>query len=365
MFIYLHSPPILMHTVERAKKSGLPPGTLVHIGKKKTEQIRITVFDYDKEKVTENEVKKVEELFPFKKSPTVTWVNVDGLHQLGIIEQIGQHFELHPLLLEDIVNTEQRPKMELYGDILFLVLKMLLYDEKRNRLNVEQVSLVLGHNFILSFQEHPPEILGDVFDSVRERIRKKKFAEYGADYLLYALVDAIVDNYFVILERIGEKVEHTEMRVLSNSHHATLAEIHRLKQNIVFLRKSIWPLREVVNNLQRSDSKLIKKSTHIYFRDVHDHTVQVVDTIESFRDTSSNMLEIYLSGMSHRLNEVMKVLTIMGTIFIPLTFIASIYGMNFEFLPELHWEYGYFAVLGLMAMVSLAMVYYFKRKKWL
>jgi magnesium transporter len=346
-----------------SKKAGLPPGTLVHIGERKTGKVRITVIDYDETHFEEEAVKTVEECFPFKDKPTVTWINIDGLHDVQIIEKLGGHFGLHPLLLEDILNTEQRPKMEDFGDYIFLVVKMLHYDDKTEQIEAEQVSLILGPNWVISFQERE----GDAFNQVRETIKKGKgrIRKLGADYLAYALVDAIVDNYFIILEEFAEAIEDTETELAQNPTRETLQAIRTMKREMVFLRKSVWPLRELVSGLGRGESPLVHESTGVYLRDVYDHTVQVIDTVESFRDMISGMLDIYLSSISNRMNEVMKVLTIFAAIFIPLTFLAGIYGMNFEYMPELRWHWGYFGVLIVMAVVAVVMLIYFRRKRWL
>jgi magnesium transporter len=348
---------------KRSKKAGLPPGTLVHIGERKTKKVRITVIDYDETQFEQETVKTVEECFPFKDKPTVTWINIDGLHDIKVIEKLGRHFDLHPLLLEDILNTEQRPKMEDFGDYIFLVVQMLYYDDKTEQIEAEQVSLILGPNWVITFQERE----GDVFDPIRERIRKGKgrIRKTGADYLAYALVDAIVDNYFVILEEFGGKIEDTETELATNPMRETLQTIRTMKREMIFLRKSVWPLRELVSSLERGESPLIHESTGIYLRDVYDHTVQIIDTVESFRDMLSGMLDIYLSSISNRMNEVMKVLTIFAAIFIPLTFVAGIYGMNFEYMPELKWHWGYFGVLIGMASIAGVMLVYFRRKRWL
>jgi magnesium transporter len=353
----------MQRLTKRSRKAGLPPGTLVHIGERKVEKAKISLIDYDETQFQERQVKTIEECFPFKDTPTVTWINIDGIHEVDIIEKLGTHFGLHPLLLEDILNTEQRPKMEDYGDYIFVVLKMLYRGEGRNEIEAEQVSLILGSNFVISFQERE----GDVFDPVRDRIRKNKgrIRKAGADYLTYALLDAIIDNYFIILESIGENIEDTEQRLAANPTPETLQLIHALKKEMIFLRKSIWPLREVVSGLERCESSLIDESTGAYLRDVYDHTIQVIDTVESFRDMVSGMLDIYLSSISNKMNEVMKVLTIFASIFIPLTFIAGVYGMNFAFMPELTWRWSYPAILIVMALAGISMLVYFRRKRWL
>jgi magnesium transporter len=346
-----------------SKKAGLPPGTLVHIGERKIAQAKITVVDYDDTRFQEKEVKTIGECLSFKDKPTVTWINIDGIHQVEIIEELGKSFGVHPLLLEDIMHTEQRPKLEDYGDYVFIVLKMLHYNEKKNEIDSEQVSLILGPHFVISFKESQ----SDAFDPIRERLRNQKgrVRKMGTDYLAYTLIDAIVDNYFVILEKLGEQVEGLEEELVTKPTSKTLQAIHTLKKEMIFLRKSVWPLREVVSGMERGESPLIHEATGIYLRDVYDHTIQVIDTIETFRDMISGMLDIYLSSISNAMNAVMKVLTIIATIFIPLTFIAGIYGMNFKYMPELEWRWGYFIVWAIMIVIGFAMVLYFKRKKWL
>ncbi len=351
-------------TIERrSRKAGLPPGTLVHIGEKRTETVRIIYIDYDEDKFAEKQISSIEECFPFKATPTVTWINIDGIHDVDMIEKLGKQFELHPLILEDIVNTEQRPKLEDFDKYMFIVLKMLSFDDQRQAVEAEQVSFVVGANFVISFQER----IGDVFDNVRDRIRngKGKVRKMEADYLCYALLDAIVDSYFGILEKLGEKIESMEEELVTDPTEKTMKKIHLMKRQMISLRKSIWPLREVIGGLQRAESTLIKETTGIYLRDVYDHTIQIIDTIESFRDMVSGMLDIYLSSISNKMNAVMKVLTIIATLFIPLTFIAGLYGMNFEYMPELKWRWGYAAILMVMATVAVIMLIYFRRKKWL
>ncbi len=344
-------------------KVGFPPGSLIHIGKRKMEEPKITIIDYQDEQFQEKIAGKVEECFPFRETPTVTWINIDGIHDVKVIEKIGKHFNLHPLLLEDILNTTQRPKLEDFEDYIFTVLKMLYYKEEKDiRIEAEQVSFVLGANFLISFQERE----GDVFNSVREGLREGKgsIRKKGADYLAYSLLDAIVDNYFLVLEKIGEKIEFMEEKLVKNPDPKLLRTIHELKREIIFMRRSVWPLREIIGALEKIDSPVVKESTKIYLRDVYDHTIQVIETIETFRDIISGMLDIYLSSINNKMNEIMKVLTIIGTIFIPLTFITGIYGMNFVYMPELGWKFGYFAVLLVMLIILIGMIFYFKKKKW-
>lgn len=346
-----------------SKKMGLPPGALVHIGEKRLEETSISIIDYDQAQFQEKEVEKIEECFPFKDKPTVTWINIEGIHELQVIEEIGEHFNIHPLVLEDILNTGHRPKVEDFGDYIFIILKMLRCDEKDNEIEAEQLSIVLGSNFVISFRESG----GDVFDPIRERIRdaKGRLRKTGADYLAYCIVDAVVDGYFMILEKLGEDIDSLEEESVTEPTQETLRRIHTLKREMVFLRKSVWPLRELISTLERGDSSLIHESTGIYFRDVYDHTIQVMDTVESFRDMLSGMHDTYLSNVSNRMNAVMKVLTIIATIFIPLTFVAGIYGMNFKFMPELEWRWGYSLVLAVMAVIAVSMVIYFRKRKWL
>ena len=344
------------------KTRGLPPGELVHIGEKKTENVKISIIDYSIGKFDEKEVKNVEDCFPFKRKPSITWINVDGLHELEIIEKLSSYFDIHPLVQEDIVNTDQRPKMEDYENYMFLVLKMLYVDEKTHEIHSEQVSLILGNNFVISFQE----TIGDVFDAVRERIRKSKgrIRKMGADYLAYSLIDSIVDNYFIILERIGERVENLEQEVVTNPAPEILQQIYNLKREMIYLRKSVWPLREVINSLLRDESKLIKETTDIFTRDLYDHTIQVIDTIETYRDMISGMLDVFMSSVSNKMNEIMKVLTIFAAIFIPLTFIAGVYGMNFQYMPELAFPWAYPVIWVVIITVGVSLLLYFKKKKW-
>ena len=350
-------------TRKRSSKAGLPPGTLVHVGEKKVESVRITFIDYDEQSFQEKQVTKIEECLKLKNTPTVSWINIDGIHDIELLEKLGKGFELHPLLLEDILSTGQRPKFEDYEKYIFIVLKMLSFSGENQSVEVEQVSLILGPNYVISFQER----VGDVFDQVRDRIRnaKGRVRKMGPDYLAYSLIDAVVDNYFVILERFGEKIESMEEEVVGDPTEKTVQQIHSLKREMIALRKSIWPLRELIGGIQKSESSLINETTDVYLRDVYDHTIQIIDTIESFRDMVSGMLDIYLSSLSNKMNAVMKVLTIIATLFIPLTFVAGIYGMNFEYMPELKVRWAYGAVWLVMITIAVIMLFYFRRKKWL
>jgi len=348
---------------KRSIKTGLPPGALIHIGEKRSERVKISIIDYDEINFQEKEAKTIEECFPLKDKPAITWINIDGLHLVDIIEKIGKNFDFHPLLLEDILNTEQRPKIEDFETYIYIVLKMLYYEDKANEINYEQVSIIFGQNFVISFQEKE----GDVFNPIRERIRtnKGRIRKMGADYLAYSLIDAIVDSYFNIIEKLGENIEDIEDTMIANPTPETLRAIHKLRRKMISLRKSVWPLREVVSAFERSDSSLIEESTRIYLKDVYDHTIQVIDTVETFRDMLSGMLDIYLSSISNKMNEIMKVLTIIATIFIPLTFIVGVYGMNFEYMPELKWRWSYPFIWFVMLMVGFSMLIYFRKKKWI
>lgn len=346
---------------KRSKKSGLPPGTLVHIGERKAEKVTITTFHYSRTGCEEQQLEQSDRLMaPVDES--VLWINVGGVHKVEVVEAIGKQFSLHPLLLEDVANTDQRPKLDDYEAYVFLVMKMLSLTD-RQEIAVEQVSLVLGRNYVLSFQENGT----DVFQPVRERLRggKGRLRQSGADYLLYALVDAIVDQYFAVLEMLGEKIEALQQTVVADPQPETLKDIHALKRQLLFLRRAVWPLRDVMNNLSRSDCPFLQQPTKVFFRDVYDHVVQIVDTIETLREMVSACLDIYLSSVSYRLNAVMRVLTVITTIFMPLSFIASIYGMNFEHMPELRSEWGYPVVLVVMLAVGITMLVLFKKKRWL
>jgi len=348
---------------KQSKKAGMSPGTMIHVGEQKVEKVAISVIDYDRENIDSQELPRVEEAFPFKDSPTITWLNVTGLHDVNILEKLGQRYQIHPLVMEDILNTDQRPKVEIFEDHLFVVLKMLSFDGERNEINHEQISLILGDNYVITFQERG----GDVLGPIRERLQNPngRMRKNGADYLAYTIIDVIVDHYFILLEKLGEKIEILEENVIEKPDQNTVKDLQLLKRELIFLRKSVWPLRELISELTRDETSLISSFTSPYLRDVYDHTIQVIDTIETFRDMVSGILDIYLSSVSNKMNEVMKVLTIIATIFIPLTFIAGIYGMNFEFMPELKWHWGYPMVWAVMMLILIGMMIQFKRKKWL
>jgi magnesium transporter len=352
-----------------SKKIGLKPGSVVYVGKARTEDVHIDVIDYNDSEHIEKRIADAEECFPFKDSPTITWINVDGIHKPELVEKLGHHFGMHPLVLEDIVNTGQRPKMEDAGDFVFIVMKMLYSDKEGDGLKAEQVSVLFGKNWVITFQETGE----DVFDLVRQRIKKTipRVRFMSADYLAYALVDAVVDHYFIALEETGEKIEALEDEIAERPKPESLGTIRELKKQLIFMRKAVWPLREVIGGLERAESKLIKESTEPYLRDLYEHTIQVIDTVETFRDMVSGLLDLYHTGVSNRMNEIMKVLTIIATIFIPLGFLAGVYGMNFETgvspfnMPELGFRFGYLTFWFAVVVIAVGLLWFFRRKKWL
>lgn len=347
---------------KRSHKAGLQPGSLVHIGEVRQAAPRTEIITYDPDGIrVEHPDLEAACILPLRE-PSVTWVNVEGIGQLTLLKALGNCFGIHPLVLEDIANTEQRPKAEEYDHYLFVVLKVLT--PVSGGVNCEQVSFLLGGNWLLTFQEG---LEGDPFGPVRDRLQngQGRLRSQGADFLAYSLMDVVVDNYFLVLEKVADSIEALEEEVMRAPSQRSLAEIYRLKRELLFIHKAIWPLREVVSSMLRRESSLVKEQTRIYLRDVYDHTVQVIETLETLRDMLSGMLDIYLSTVSNRLNAIMKVLTIITTIFMPLTFIAGLYGMNFKYMPELASPWGYPAVLLLMAAVTVGMLVFFRRKKWL
>ncbi len=345
-----------------ATKAGSAPGTVVHIGEKKLDKPLITLIRYNQQSSDKDHFENIDNLKTINEN-YINWINIDGIHA-PLIEKLGKKFNLHPLVLEDVANTFQRPKFEDYQDHLFIVIKMLSWDQQNTRINTEQVSIIITDNSVISIQEQT----GDVFDQVRERIKtdRGRIRKMPPDYLAHCLIDSVVDNYFFILEKLGEKIETLEQKLFIDPHEETVIDIHSIKRELILLRKSIWPLRELINTLQKSESKILTQEVNVYFANIYDHTIQIIDTIESFRDMTSGMLDIYLSAISNKMNAVMKVLTIIATIFIPLSFIAGVFGMNFQNMPELKisWMYplGFWAFI---ALITLTMLIFFKRKKWL
>ncbi|MCY7408630.1 MAG: magnesium/cobalt transporter CorA [Chitinophagales bacterium] len=344
------------------KKRDQPPGKLIYVGDEKNESVKIQVIDFNEEAFEEKEFTDPKDCFAYKEKSTNTWINVTGIHEPEILRQIGEHFGISSLVLEDIMNTNARPKVDDDKNYLFIILKMIDFDEEKQMITNEQVSLVLGSNYVISFQENEK----DLFDKIRERLKldTTRLRALGTDYLAYSIMDKIIDNYFFIIEKMGDFLEDMEEEVSENPRNDFIQRLNELKQSNIYLRKSVWPLREVINFLLRGESKQIKTETLPYFRDLYDHTVQVIDTVETYRDLLSDIMDVYLSSISLKMNEVMKVLTIISTIFIPLTFIVGVYGMNFKFMPELGWKEGYYLIWGIMIVIAMSMIIYFKRKKW-
>ena len=345
-----------------SRKIGLPPGSIVYLGDQKVEKVKITLTEYDENEYETYEIKSADEIEPFTDTPRVTWVNVCGLHETDFLKEIGERFKIHPLVLEDILNTDTRPKIEITDDYLFTVMKLFIYNAEQEIFEPEQVSFILGRNFIFSFVEKGDEI----FNPVRDRIAGQlgKIRKRASDYLLYALMDIVVDYYFLVLEKIEERIESLDDEAI-NEPEKTLAEkIYNLKNLLLLLRRSVTPMREIVNQLIKNEGDLLEESIEPYLRDLYDHVIHISETLEVQREITTGLMETYLSMMSNKMNEVMKVLTVIATIFIPLTFIVGIYGMNFKYMPELDVPWAYYAVWGVMTSVVIGMVIYFRRKKW-
>jgi magnesium transporter len=353
-----------MSRKKKTDKTGIPPGTLVYKGAEQDNNlpVRLTLIQYNETEFIEKEFTEVNDCMKHIVPGMVHWINVDGVHKVEVIDALGKLFNIHPLTLEDVVNTEQRPKFEDYDTYVVAILKMIYLDEN---VNAEQLSIILKENMVISFQEM---LGGDAFDIIRNRIRqgKGRVRKCGADYLAYALLDAVVDTYFVILEKMSDRIEVLEEELVNEPDQQTLKMLHSLKRQMIFLRKAVWPMRELLNTMERSETHLITPATDIYLRDLYDHTIRAIDTVETQRDLLSGMMDIYLSSISVKMNEVMKVLTIISTIFIPVTFIAGVYGMNFHVgMWELDEPYGYAITWAVMLAVMISLVIYFKKKKWL
>ncbi|WP_417372274.1 magnesium/cobalt transporter CorA [Gelidibacter japonicus] len=339
------------------------PGTVSYTGKKEAKTTKLEIIDYSKEHYERVDTENIEDAFAFESSKHVTWINVNGLNNASEIERLGDYYKLHPLIQEDIVTTNQRPKMDEYEDYLFIVFKMLHYDENGLLIN-EHVSMVLGRDYVTTFQEAD----GDVFDGIRDRLENSKgrIRNAGSDYLMFAILDAVVDNYFMVIETISAKIEILEDQLFESKVESDITEdIQDLKKEILRIRRAIIPLREVINRIEKTDTLLIEGRTQNYIRDLYDHIIQVSESVEIYREMIWGLMDMYMTTISNKMNEVMKVLTIMASIFIPLTFMAGIYGMNFEYIPELQLQYGYFYLWGAMILVFFGMIWYFKRKKWL
>ena len=361
----IKKPYIKLRRLFRPKKkpAGLPPGTAVYTGDvPKDENVSIEIIDYKGGEVFEKVIDDPGECAVYSQKDTISWINVEGINNVPIVQKLAESISIHPLVVEDILNVDQRSKMEEFDGYIYLVLKMFHLGKKSGEIIPEQVSIILAKNYVVTFQEG---IEGDTFQEIRSRIRNNKgiINNMTSDYLVYSLIDSIIDSYFTVLEVFGDRIERLE-ELVNNPQKRTLTEIYRIKREMLYIRKSIWPLREAISRLERGESDLVSRNTHLYLRDVYDHTINVLDTIETYRDMLSGMIDIYLSSISNRLNETMKYLALISTIFIPMTFIASIYGMNFEFMPELKWIAGYPFALGFMAVVGLGFLIYFKLKKW-
>lgn len=360
------------HLLRRPKSSNALhqiPGTVTYIGRKESVETELEVIDYNNESFDRYVSTHPEDAFKFENPDKISWINIDGLNNTVEIEKLGKYYGLHPLLLEDIVNTNQRPKIDEYPDYVFMVVKMLYFpkssaDKSIQSLVIEHISLVMGKDYILTFQESG----GDVFEGVRDRItnNKGRIRSNGSDYLLFSLLDAIIDNYFEVIDNISEKIEILEERLFHpQANDEIIFEIQELKRTILRIRRAVFPLREVLGRMEKLGNNLMEDKTRNYFRDLYDHVIQVSENIDIYREMTRGLMEMYMTTISNRMNEVMKVLTIIATIFIPLTFIVGVYGMNFEYIPELKWKYSYFVLWGIMILIFLSMLYYFRRKKWL
>nr|MCF7935735.1 magnesium/cobalt transporter CorA [Synergistales bacterium] len=347
----------------RTQRAGTVPGTITYTGAHRKEPVRLNYMNYNAQQLLEGTADSLEECKQALRYSGVTWINFDGIHDTSMVRAAGELFSLHPLTLEDIVDTDQRPKVEDYGHYYYIVAKMLWYDEQSETVQKEQISIVLLEGYVLTFQEQR----GDSLGNVRSRIRSGKglIRSTGADYLAYSILDAIVDAYFRVLEEIGEDVESLEEAIVQEPEEGTLQEIHALKRELIVLRRSVWPLRELVMRIQKQETALITKETYVYLQDVTSNALQIMDIIESFRDIVSGMLDTYLSSLSNKTNEVMKVLTVFATIFIPLTFIAGVYGMNFSYMPELQIWWFYPVLWGVFIAIIALMLFYFKRRHWI
>jgi magnesium transporter len=348
---------------KKIRPVGLPPGSILYTGKEVAEKIHLSIIEYTEEKFIEKEGASIEECLAHIDTPSMTWIQVYGVSNPNMIASIGKHFKFHALVLEDILTTGQRSKLDVYQDQVFMVVRFLQYVEEKNMLRDEQVSLVFGPNYLISFLESKE----DIFQPVKERLRKgsQRIRTQGSDYLAYTLLDTIVDYYFIVLEKVDTRLDHLETELIHLPKPETLQRIQHAKRDMIVLRKAAWPMRDVVNRFQRLEASLVSPTTQLYLHDVYDHIVQIIDIIEGFRDVVSGMMDIYLSNINIRTNDIMKVLTIVSTIFVPLTFISSLYGMNFEFMPELHTRWGYPIALMIMLSVAVGMLLFFRHKKWL
>ncbi|WP_298247064.1 magnesium/cobalt transporter CorA [uncultured Christiangramia sp.] len=353
---------LLLRRPKHTKTVNQVPGTMTYVGHKESSETKLEVIDYNADQYERYTSNSPDDAFNYVDEKSVTWFNIDGLNNIGEIEKLGDYYELHPLVMEDIVNTGQRPKIEEYQDYLFIVAKMLYH--KDGEIENEHISMIVGKNYVITFQESD----GDVFDPIRERLEtsKGRIRGKGADYLMFALLDAIIDNYFLVIDDMSDRIELLEESLFTNRPSDDIVyEIQDLKRNILRIRRAVFPLREVISRLEKLENEIIDPHTGNYIRDLYDHIIQISENIEIYREMIWGLMDMYMTTISNKMNEVMKVLTIMASIFIPLTFIAGIYGMNFEYIPELQWKYSYFVLWGVMIIIFLLMLHYFKRKKWL
>ncbi|MCX7098277.1 MAG: magnesium/cobalt transporter CorA [Methylococcales bacterium] len=346
-----------------SKKSGLPPGSLVHVGKVHPHEQTISVANYNKSSLDKRTVKTIAELLPYKNQDSITWVIVDGLKEVSVIDDIGQHFDIHALVLEDILNTHQRPKFEEFDDYLYIVLKAIALTDTELTVEYEQISLLVLDNFVFTFMEKPMALFNPILNRLDND--KSQIRNLGADYLAYLIMDIVVDGYFTLEEAFDELIESVEDTLLSEPSTQILSTIQKIKRELIYLRRMVAPLRELLAAIQRSESPLLTNKTRHYFADIYDHVIRITEAIEAYRDLVSGMLDIYLSSVSNKMNETMKVLTVFASIFIPLTFISGIYGMNFEYMPELKWHWGYPTLWVFFISVAILLLGYFKKKKWL
>ena len=348
---------------KKIRPVGLPPGSLLYTGTGQIGKIHLSVIEYTEETFIEKEKASLDECLEYIDTPSMTWIQVHGVSDPNMISSIGKHFKLHALVLEDIVSTGQRSKLDVYQDQVFIVVRLLQYDEKTNALKDEQVSIVFGPNYLISFLEGHE----DIFKPIKERLRQgsQRIRKQGADYLAYTLLDTIVDYYFVVLEKVDTSLDGLEEELMHFPKPATLQKIQHAKRNMIILRKAVWPMRDVINRFLHLETSLVSPTTQLYLQDIHDHVVQTIDIIEGFRDVVAGMLDTYLSNINIRTNDIMKVLTIVSTIFVPLTFICSLYGMNFEHMPELHIRWAYPAFLLVMVIIAIGMLLFFRHKKWI
>ena len=339
---------------------GTPPGTLIS-KEVPSREVKVTVISYSSDEYEELEAKSVEECFEYVGKREVTWINVDGTHDAELLGKIGERFGFHLLSLEDVMNVGQRPKVEDFDDYIFITVRIPQKPKTISSINLDQINIFLGPNFVLTIHD-----VGDALEPIRQRIKENRIRirKMKADYLVYSLIDLVVDQYFPIMEFLGEAIESTEDELLENPSPEIVRNIREMKQELILIRSGIWPMREVINCLQREEPKLIAETTKIYLRDIYDHTIQIAELIESYRDILSEVFNVYLSATANSTNEVMKILTIFSTIFIPLTFIVGIYGMNFEYIPELKWRPAYFVLLGVMIVIALAMLRFFRKRGW-